>query len=82
MRAHLNPSLMENDRFVGRQGQRFFVYSALTQDAGRDLLSHFGLDSQFAPLLLTSDLRIITQPGAIIVYMIDNGMISRENAHA
>ena len=74
VRAYLKPILVENDRFIGKRGQRLFIYSALTMDAGRDMLFHFDLESAYAPVLLTSDLEIISQPGAIIAYMLDNGM--------
>jgi hypothetical protein len=74
VRAILNPSLVEDDKFIGKKGQRLFVYSALTADAGSDLLLSFGIADRFAPLMLTAEGDVIDQPGAIMAYMLDNGM--------
>lgn len=75
VRASLNPSLVENNKFIGKKGQRLFIYSALTADAGSDLLLCFGLTDRFTPLMLTADGEVIDQPGAIVAYMVDNGMV-------
>jgi hypothetical protein len=74
VKTALNLDAVESDGFLGKNGQRFFVFLALSDDAGRELLDKYGLKNNFAPTLLTGDGVILSEPGPIVDYLRKNGM--------
>jgi hypothetical protein len=74
VKAALNFEAVEQDGFLGRNGQRFFVFNALSNDACRELLDKYGLKDKFAPTLLTDEGATIIEPGHIVDYLRRNGM--------
>lgn len=74
VRAALRPDIVESDSALGKQGQRLFVFSAMNDDAGRELLDRYGLDTDFAPVLLTFDGTRHKDPKVIVSYMRENGL--------
>lgn len=74
VRAVLRPEIAESDKVLGKQGQRLLVFSALSDDAGRELLDKFGLTKNFAPILLTHEGAVHTDPKVIVSYLRENGL--------
>jgi hypothetical protein len=74
VKTALNLDAVERDDFLGAGGQRFFVFNALSDDAGRELLDKYGLKESFAPTLLTGEGKILSEPGPIVDYLRQNGM--------
>ena len=74
VRAALRPAVVEDESFLGKKGQRILVFSALTDDAGRDLLDRFGLTGRYAPVLQAADGTIIDKGAKIVSYMRENGL--------
>lgn len=73
IRAALDFSRLD-DSFLGRDGQKVFLFSALTDDAGRDLLDRYGLTTSYFPILLLGDGTRIEHIDAILAYLRDNNM--------
>ena len=74
VKAALNWDVVEQDDFLGKDGQRFFIFNSLSNDAARELLDKYGLQGHFAPVLLTDSRAVITEPGRILDYLRLNGM--------
>ena len=74
VKVALNLEAVEQDGFLGKGGQRLFVFNALSNDAGRELLDKYGLKDRFAPTLLTGDGAVISESGPIVDYLRQNGM--------
>lgn len=74
VRAVLRPEVVEGDKVLGRQGQRLLVFSALSDDAGRELLDAFGVRDAYAPALVTSEGKTITNPAVIASHLREVGL--------
>ena len=81
VKTALNFKSIERDDFLGKDGQRFFVFDALSNDACRELLDLYGLEAYVAPVLLVDVSKgcqrstvAISKPGAIVDYLRKNGM--------
>ena len=53
IRAELDMNAVSSDAFVGKDGQKFFVLSSLSNEASIDLLSKYGLSGKTMPVLVT-----------------------------
>ena len=83
IRAELDMNSVMEDEFRGKNGQELRVYSALSDDATRELLDKFGLDAKnskgvnefYTPVLIPHDgsaPRVKVKN--IIAWLRDNGM--------
>jgi len=70
----LNFKSIERDNFLGKGGQRLFVFNAISNDACREMLDMYGLQAYFAPVLLTDSRVAISKPSTIVDYLRKNGM--------
>lgn len=76
IRAELNMSAVTSDDFIGTKGQKFFVLSALSNEASIDLLSRYGLAGKKMPVLVTFEGEIRTDTDHIIGWLRANKMSS------
>jgi len=76
VRAELNMNAVMEDDFRGTAGQELRVYSALSNDAARELLDKFGLDEEtYTPVLIPHDgSKPRVKLKNIIAWLHDNGM--------
>lgn len=74
VRAELDMNAVMADDFRGSKGQRLHVYSALSDEAARELLDKFGQDGGFTPLLAPHEGKPLSKPKNIIAYLRGNGM--------
>jgi hypothetical protein len=74
IRAELNMAAVTQDGFRGTKGQKFFVFSALSNEASIDLLEKFGLSGKKMPVLMTGDGEIRTDTDHIIGWLRVNKM--------
>lgn len=76
IRAELVISAVASDDFRGKDGQKFFVFSALSNEASIELLESFGLKGQKMPVLKTHDGEIRTSTNHILGWLRVNNMAS------
>lgn len=74
VRAELAMDAVTHDDFRGPEKQKFFVFSALSNEASLDLLEKFGLGGYAMPILVTHKGEIRTETNQIIGYLRANGM--------
>jgi len=74
VRVALNAEAVMDDEFRGKDDQRLHVFSALSDEAARELLDSFGHTDKFVPLLVRYDGTMIEKPGKVVVYLQDQGM--------
>lgn len=74
IRAELDMAAVIRDDFRGPAGQKFFVFSSLSNEASIDLLERFGLAGKFMPVLVTHDGDIRTDTNHILGYLRVNKM--------
>jgi hypothetical protein len=74
IRAELDMAAVTRDDFRGPAGQKFFVFSSLSNEASIDLLERFGLAGKFMPVLVTHDGDIRTDTNHILGYLRVNKM--------
>jgi len=78
IRAELAMDAVTRDDFRGTAGQKFFVFSALSNEASIDLLCKYGLGSDKMPVLVTHTEEVRTDTDHIIGWLRANGMSSRK----
>jgi hypothetical protein len=69
IRAELNMDAVTRDDFRGSDGQKFFVFSSLSNEASIDLLERFGLAGKFMPVLVTHAGEIRTDTNHILGWL-------------
>lgn len=74
LRAELNMDAVTKDDFRGPKGQKFFVFSSLSNEASIELLEKFGLEGNFMPVLVTHTGEVRTETNAIIGWLRANKM--------
>jgi glutaredoxin-related protein len=74
VKTALNFKIIDSDSFLGKGGQRLFVFDALSNDACRELLDAYGLQEYSVPVLLMDSGTVISEPSAIVDYLQKNGM--------
>ena len=74
IRAELNMQAVTTDDFRGEAGQRFLVFSALSNEASIELLEQFGFDGKHIPVLQCHTGEILEDADGILSYLRDNGM--------
>lgn len=65
---------MFDDSVLGSNGQMLTVIHTFSNNGARDILDIFGLENNYAPVLLTHEENIIDDPDKIISYLKDNGL--------
>jgi len=78
VRVMVDMDAVVSDDFRGKAGQKFNVFSALSNDAAREMLDVFGHKDKFVPLLVTADGLFLTKARQIEVHLRDNGMLKKE----
>lgn len=73
VRAALDMDAVVRDEFRGKAGQELLVFSALSNQASKELLSKFGIE-KFMPVLQTHDGTLIDIPADIVAYLRLNKM--------
>lgn len=74
--ARLPLSKLLDTTFTGKDGNIVYVYSALTEASMGVLLSTFGIKADGAPVLKTTEGRIITDARVICSYLGTKGLIN------
>jgi len=74
IRAELAMDAVTRDDFRGPQGQKFFVFSALSNEASIDLMEKFGLLNVHMPVMITHTGEIRTDTDQILGYLRVNKM--------
>ena len=74
VRAALEMGAVTEDEFEGESGQAFHVFSSLSNEATKELLTKFGLEGKVVPILVTHSGDLIDKPGKINVYLQREGM--------
>ena len=74
IRAEIVTSAVSNDDFRGNDGQKFLVFSALSNEASMELLDSFGFKGKHMPLLQTHDGEIRTETNHILGWLRVNKM--------
>ena len=69
IRAELDMKAAQADDFRGLDGQEFFVFSALSNEASKELLEKFGLAGKNMPVLVTYDGEVRIDVQHIIAYL-------------
>lgn len=69
IRAELSMDAVTRDDFRGTAGQKFFVFSALSNEASIELLERFGLAGHKMPVLLTYEGEIRTETNHILGWL-------------
>lgn len=69
IRAELSMDAVTRDDFRGTAGQKFFVFSALSNEASIELLERFGLAGKKMPVLLTYEGEIRTETNHILGWL-------------
>lgn len=73
IRAELDMVAVTQDSFRGQAGQKFFVFSALSNEASIDLLEKYGLAGKNMPVLVTYEGEVRTDTNHILGWLRVNG---------
>jgi len=74
IRAELDMEAVTRDEFRGPSGQKFFVFSSLSNEASIEMMAKFGLLNAFMPILMTHTGEIRTETDHILGYLRVNKM--------
>ena len=74
IRAELDMESVTRDEFRGPAGQKFFVFSSLSNEASLELLDKFGLAGHQMPVLVTHEGEIRVKINHILGYLRVNKM--------
>lgn len=77
IRAELAMDAVTQDDFRGSAGQKFFVFSALSNEASIELLERFGQAGKHMPVLVTHEGEVRTETNSILGYLRVNKMSSK-----
>lgn len=77
IRAMMDMDAVVGDDFRGKASQKFNVFSALSNEAARELLDSFGHKDKFVPLLVTHEGVALTKAKQIEAHLRDNGMLAK-----
>jgi hypothetical protein len=77
VRAALVMGSVTEDDFKGTSGQTFHVFSSLSNEATKELLTKFDLEGKVVPILVTHVGDIIEKPGKINAYLQGEGMAEK-----
>lgn len=72
--AVLDMNAVISDDFRGKDGQEFLVFSGLSNNAAKELLSRFDFSDNFTPLLVSYSGKKLDKPANIIAYLHSQGM--------
>jgi hypothetical protein len=74
VRAEMDMNAVMEDDFRGAEGQKLFVFSALSDEATRELLDTFGVKELYTPVVETHDGKRYFRVKNILSYLKKNGM--------
>jgi hypothetical protein len=74
IRAALNIDAVMDDDFRGADGQKFYVFSSLSNEASLELMDKFKLKGTNMPVLVTHEGEKLTSPKKIASYLQEQGM--------
>lgn len=74
IRAELDMGAVTRDEFRGPAGQKFFVFSSLSNEASVDLLERYGLAGKHIPALATHTGEVLTDTNQILGWLRVNRM--------
>jgi len=74
VRATLNMQAVISDDFRAKDGQEFFLFSSLSNQASKELLAKYNLAGKFMPILLKYDGTVLDVPADIVAYLKLQGM--------
>lgn len=74
VRAELRMEAASSDAFRGLDGQKLLVFSALSNEAAKELLDKFGLSGRNMPVLVTWEGEIRADVQQIIAWMRARGI--------
>lgn len=77
IRAELDMDAVTRDDFRGTAGQKFFVFSALSNEASIELLERFDLAGKKMPVLVTYEGEVRTETNHILGWL----RASKESNH-
>jgi len=77
IRAELNMHAATAADFRGLDGQKFYVFAALSNEASKELLEKFGLAGKTMPVLVTHDGEIRTEVDHILGYLRKHKMATK-----
>ena len=69
IRAELDMGAVTRDDFRGPDGQKFFVFSSLSNEASIEMMEKFGLKGVHLPVLVTHSGEIRTETDHILGYL-------------
>ena len=78
VRTMVDMEAVVSDDFKGKSGQKFNVFSALSNDAARELLDAFGHKDKFVPFMVTHDGVPLTKVRQIEAHLRAEGMLSKK----
>lgn len=76
VRAELDMKAASAADFKGKDGQGFRVFSSLSNEASKELLSKFGLEGRSMPVLVTWEGEVRTDIQQVLAWMRKHGMSS------
>jgi len=76
IRAELEMESVIRDDFRGPDGQKFFVFSALSNEASKELMVKFGIVDKNMPVLVTHEGEVRTEVNHILGWLRKNKMSS------
>lgn len=74
VRAELDMRAATAADFKGKDGQRLYVFAALSNDASKELLGKFGLEGKVMPVLVTWDGEVRTDVQLVLAWLRKHGM--------
>jgi hypothetical protein len=74
VRAELDMRAATAADFKGKDGQRFYVFSALSNDATKEMLDKFGLSGKAVPVLVTWEGEVRTEVQQVVSWLRKHGM--------
>ncbi len=74
IRGAIDMDAVSKDDFRGPEGQAFHVFSSQSNQASLELLSKFGIEGKFMPVLVTHKKEVVEKPRKIVAYLKQNGM--------
>lgn len=74
VRAELDMNAVMEDDFRGTEGQKLYVFGALSSDSARELLDKYELQDFFTPVVQTHDGKKFFKVKNILSHLRQNGM--------
>lgn len=76
IRAEIDMKAASSPDYRGKDGQRLYVFSSLSNDASKEMLFRFGLEGKTMPVLVTWEGEVRTEIQQILAWMRKHNMSS------